>query len=67
MNSFSTLLNFPPSFPIILLTTNEYVALGLINAYTSKGFNCSISATTRLVMPNNPSDVFAHNEHSEDK
>lgn len=64
---FSTLLNFPSSFPIILLTTNECVALGLIHAYKSKEFNCNISATTRLVMPSNLSDVFAHNEHSEDK
>jgi hypothetical protein len=46
INPLSTLLGLFPIFPIILLATNECVALGLINACTGNEFNYKVPVIT---------------------
>jgi len=49
VNPLSTLLGPFPNFPTILLATNEYVALGSINEFTSNEFNYKVPATLGLL------------------
>jgi hypothetical protein len=48
VNPLSTLLGHFPNFAIILLATNECVAIGSINEFTSNEFNYKVPATLGL-------------------